>query len=127
MSAAAASAPDVRDTVDVIVFRVGERRFAADASQVRRIARAGHFSRLSDRLGMPSEGTRALVFSDETESELCIDAVEGVRAAPVRELRRLPLAAGRVDAVLGLWLEDGERPLVLVDLFQTLEPSGGSS
>ncbi len=110
------------ETVDLLVFRVGAQRYAAEASQVRRIAKAGAYSRLSDALGMPDEGTRSLVFeaAPDAEQELCIDAVEGLRAARVDALRRLPLAAGQVEAVLGLWLEDGERPVVLVDLSRTL-------
>jgi chemotaxis signal transduction protein len=117
-------------TVELLVFRVGEVRYGADASQVTRITRAGHRSRLSDALGMPREGTRALVFAEPGSSggerELCIDAVDGILTAPVEQLRRLPPAAGRVDAVLGLWLEEGERPLVLVDLLRTLDLPGGS-
>lgn len=119
------------ETVDLLVFRVGAQRFAAEASQVRRIAKSGSYSRLSDALGMPDEGTRALVFeaAPDAEQELCIDSVEGLRAARVETLRRLPLAAGQVEAVLGLWLEDGERPVVLVDLSRTLSQltsDGGS-
>lgn len=118
-------------TVELLVFRVGDARFAADASQVLRVARASHLSRVSDALGMPAEGTRALVIAsgdgEGGEQALCIDSVEGFRSARVDHLRRLPLAAGRVDAVLGLWLEEGERPLVLVDLSRTLDLPGGNA
>lgn len=111
--------------VDILIFRIGQHRYGADASQVTRIGRAGHDARLSDELGLPEEGGRALVFdTDRGEAQLCVDQVVGVRSAPVHDLRRLPLAAGPSRNVLGLWLEDGERPIVLLDLSRTVDLSG---
>lgn len=115
------------ESIDIIVFIIGDVRYGADASQVLRIDRAGHQAKLSDALGMPQSGERALVFNDpDGELHLCVDRVEGVRPAPVQELRRVPLAAGRTRAVLGLWLERGETPLVLIDLLNSLDAPGGA-
>ncbi|MGA9526033.1 MAG: chemotaxis protein CheW [Myxococcaceae bacterium] len=112
--------------VELLVFHVAGRTFAADASLVRRIARAGHASRLSDALGMPGKGDRALVVLDESgqELEICIDEVVGIQSVPVAQLRRVPSAAGSPRGVLGFWL-DGARPVVLVDLTQCLDLPGG--
>jgi chemotaxis signal transduction protein len=103
--------------VDLLLFRIGASRFGADASQVIRIERAGFRARLVDALGMPDEGTRALVFQAPSgEDQLCVDAVEGVRLVQVDDLRRVPPAACAAPGVLGLWLEDGRHPVVLLDL-----------
>jgi hypothetical protein len=112
--------------VELLVFHVARRTFAADASLVRRVGRAGHASRLSDALGMPERGDRALVFVDEAgqELEICIDEVVGIESVPVANLRRVPAAAGSPRGVLGFWL-DGARPVVLVDLTQCLDLPGG--
>lgn len=113
-------------TVDVLVFAIGRTEYAADASQVLRIDRATFKSKLADSLGMPTEGQRALVFNtDAGEAELCVDAVVGVRSVHPDELRRLPPAAGRSRGVLGFWLAGGERPVVLLDLPNTLDAPGG--
>ena len=60
---ATAIAPDER--VELLVFRVAGATYAADASEVVRIARAGAYARLSDALGMPEGGSRALVVLGE--------------------------------------------------------------
>jgi chemotaxis signal transduction protein len=113
--------------VEIVVFRVGDNLYGADASQVIRIARSGARSRLSDALGMPHEGNRALVFRGPDASgelEVCIDEVAGIKAIPVPNLRRVPPAAGSPKGVLGFWL-DGPRPVVLVELSHCLELPGG--
>jgi hypothetical protein len=113
--------------VEIVVFRVGDNVFGADASQVIRIARSGARSRLSDTLGMPHEGNRALVFRSpdaKEELEVCIDEVAGIRSIPVPDLRRVPPAAGSPEGVLGFWL-DGAKPVVLVELPYCLELPGG--
>ena len=115
--------------VDVLFFRVGSARFGADASQVVRIERAGFRARLVDALGMPDEGTRALVFRasspESPEDQVCVDAVEGIRAVALADLRRVPAAAGAAPGVLGLWLEEGQRPVVLLDLPTVVGAPGG--
>ncbi len=119
-----AAAPDER--VELLVFSVAGRTYAADAALVSRIARAGHHSRLSDALGMPEKGDRAVVVLDEAgqELELCIDEVAGIHSIPVADLRRVPAAAGSPRGVLGFWL-DGARPVVLLDLTLCLDLPGG--
>ncbi len=121
---------EAAQSVQILVFRVGDVRFGADATQIARISRSGHRSRLSDTLGMPREGARALVFRDgaaeEGESEVCIDQVDGVLPAPLSQLRRIPPAAGRLNGILGLWLDDEPQPVILVDLPRTLDLPGGS-
>jgi chemotaxis signal transduction protein len=112
--------------VDVLFFRVGPSRFGADASQIVRIERAGFQAKLVDTLGMPDEGTRALVFQTPSgEQQVCVDAVEGVRTIEIDDLRRVPRAAGAPPGVLGIWLENGRRPVVLLDLPSTLDAPGG--
>jgi chemotaxis signal transduction protein len=112
--------------VDVLLFRIGPSRYGADASQVLRIVRAGFLARLVDALGMPDEGTRAVVFETPSgEQQVCVDAVEGVRTLAVQDLRRVPLAAAAPAGILGLWLEDGRHPVVLIDLPTTIDAPGG--
>ncbi len=120
----AAVAPD--SPVELLVFHVAGRTFAADATLVLRVVRAGHASRLSDVLGMPTQGDRALVVLDEAgqELEICIDEVVGIQSVPVADLRRIPAAAGSPRGVPGFWL-DGARPVVLVDLTQCFDLPGG--
>jgi chemotaxis signal transduction protein len=113
--------------VDVLLFRIGASRFGADASQVIRIDRAGFHARLVDALGMPDEGTRALVFHTSSgEEQVCVDAVEGVRVVRIADLRRVPPAAGTPPGVLGLWLENGRHPVVLLDLPAVVGVPGGT-
>ncbi|HZA14945.1 MAG TPA: Frizzy aggregation protein FrzB [Myxococcaceae bacterium] len=112
--------------VDVLFFRIGSARFGADASQVVRIERAGFHAELVDALGMPDEGNRALVFvTPSGERQMCVDAVEGIRTVGVDDLRRVPAAAAAPRGVLGLWLEGGQHPVVLIDLPTTVDAPGG--
>lgn len=113
--------------VDILFFRVGQTRYGVDATQVRRIDRARGAASNRHVLGAPKEGTRALVFEGPSgEASLPIDEVEGVRPVRVADLRRVPAAAGRVRCVVGFWLDEAERPTVLVDLPQTLDGPGVS-
>jgi chemotaxis signal transduction protein len=114
--------------VDVLFFRIGPLRYGADASQVVRIERAGFQAELVDALGMPDEGNRALVFTTASgERQMCVDAVEGIRSLGLEDLRRVPPAAAAPPGVLGVWLEDGHRPVVLLDLPTTVDARGGPS
>lgn len=112
--------------VDLLVFRIGSSRYAADASQVTRIDRVTHNAHLIDALGMPDLGQRGLCFDTfDGEEQICVDQVEGVHAVPLTDLRRLPLATGPARGVLGVWLEGGERPVILLDLPETLAAARG--
>ena len=115
-----------RGRVDVLFFRIGLVRYGADASQIVRIERAGFHAQLVDALGMPDEGNRALVFATESgERQVCVDVVEGIRTLEVEDLRRVPPAAAAPPGVLGVWLEAGQRPVVLIDLPTTVDAPGG--
>jgi chemotaxis signal transduction protein len=114
--------------VDVLFFRIGLARYGADASQVVRIERAGFQAELVEALGMPHEGNRALVFATAAgERQMCVDVVEGIRSLGVEDLRRVPPAAAAPPGVLGVWLEDGRHPVVLIDLPTTVDAPGGPS
>lgn len=119
--------PGAPSQVDILFFLVGQTRYGVDATQVRRIDRArGEISR-RHVLGAPNEGNRALVFEGpDGEASLPIDAVEGVRPVRVSDLRRVPAAAGRIRCVVGFWLDEADRPTVLIDLPQTLDGPGVS-
>src|SRR5699024_709155 len=88
--------------IDVLVFQVGSRRFAADAGQVIRIDRANAVTTTVDALGQLEHGNRALVFhTEEGERGVRVDGVHGVRGAPLEALRRLPPAAAAPSYALG--------------------------
>lgn len=114
--------------VDVLIFRVGRTRYGADASQIVRVDRATHQSKLIDALGTPETGTRALVFNlpKGDEAQICIDGVVGVRTLTVNDLRRVPPAAGQPGGVLGFWLDGDDSPVVLIDLPSSLDLPGGN-
>lgn len=113
--------------VDILFFLIGQTRYGVDATQVRRIDRSRNEGSRRHVLGAPREGTRALVFDGpDGEASLSIDAVEGVRPVRVSDLRRVPAATGRVRCVVGFWLDEAERPTVLIDLPQTLDGPGVS-
>ncbi|MBX5480403.1 MAG: Frizzy aggregation protein FrzB [Myxococcaceae bacterium] len=114
-------------SVDVLFFRIGEARYGADASQVLRIDRAGFQAKWVEALGMPREGGRALVFHDARgeEAQLCVDEVVGVRPVSVHQLRRVPPAAGQPRGVIGFWLDEGQAPVVLIDLPASLDAPKG--
>lgn len=112
--------------VDVLLFRVGQTRYGADASQVVRIDRATVSTKLAHALDAPQTGTRVLVFvTAEGETSFYVDEVEGVRRVDSSDLRRVPPAAGQTTGVVGLWLETPEKAIVLVDLPTILEAAPG--
>lgn len=109
--------------VELVIFEVGESRYAADLTQVVRIDRKEADSTVGHPLGRPKDGHRALVFlsKDGEEHRLAIDALLGVRSVRLAELRRLPSAAQVSSNIpIGAWL-DGERTVLLVDLFAMVQ------
>jgi len=112
--------------VELLLFEVGGQIFGADASQVLRIDRAGASALVVDGLGRPAHGRRALVFqSSEGEEQLAVDFVHGVRAVAADTLRRLPVAIPAPPYTIGIWL-DGEKPVLLISLNDTLKAKEGS-
>lgn len=110
--------------VELVVFRVGGSRFAADLAQVRRVDVPEKAESVGAPLGEPLSGRRALVFDsvDGPERRLTVDEVLGVTRAPVASLRRMPLAARAARYSIGAWL-DGDEPVLLVDLQAMTSPS----
>lgn len=112
------------DEVDVLFFEVGDITYGTDASQVLRIDRS-----LADDLEVPGlgalkRGNRALVFdTPDGEAHLKVDAIRGVRPVPIVDLRRLPVVAGAAPYAVGVFL-DQERPVMLIDLVETLNAQG---
>lgn len=115
MSGTAATAADV----ELLIFRVGRETYGADASQVVRIDRPGQAAFSLGELGALEKGGRALVFKTAAgEGQLRVDEVHGVHPVPVDCLRRIPPAAAPSPCAIGIWL-DGERPVLLIDLWET--------
>jgi len=116
-------APRGAAAVQLLVFQVGARVFAADVRDVVRIAGGGerHDGALVPQscLGRPLVQGRGLVVRDgEGERVLAIDAVLGVREPAARDLHPLPALAALClgsGAVRGLALLDGA-PTPLIDL-----------
>jgi len=109
--------------VELVIFEVGDTRFAADLTQVVRIDRKEPDSHVGHPLGRPTEGGRTLVFRSKAggEHRLAIDALLGVKSVRIAELRRLPSAAQVSSNIpIGAWL-DGERTVLLVDLFAMVQ------
>lgn len=109
--------------VELVIFEVGDSRFAADLTQVVRIDRKESDSTVGHPLGRPREGGRTLVFlsKEGEEHRLSIDTLLGVKTVRVAELRRLPGAAQVSSNIpIGAWL-DGERTVLLVDLFAMVQ------
>jgi hypothetical protein len=112
--------PAVEEGVDILMVEVGEEVYGVDASQVLRIDRAEAQAFAHPALGPLHHGRRALVFRTQSgEAQLKVDAVRGVSTIPLALLRRMPAAATRSSLAIGLSLA-GERPVVLIDLPQTL-------
>jgi chemotaxis signal transduction protein len=114
--------------VDILFFQIGDTEYGTDASQVLRIDRALPDDLTVRDLGLPHKGHRALVFdTPEGEGHLKVDAVNGVRSIPLAGLRRMPAAAAAasyaVGVCLGLDAEAG-RPVLLIDLAETLKTQG---
>lgn len=110
-------------TVELVLFEIAGVRYASDLTQVRRIGVVEPEQSVGHPLGKPTLGRRALVFSTtvenrEVESQLCVDAVLGVHAVSVDDVRRLPLAAAVSPFTVGAWVE-GSKTVLLVDLHAT--------
>jgi hypothetical protein len=104
------------EKVDLLVFLIGERRFAADAGQVQRVASLRPDAVELESLGRLTRGARALEVSlDGADRQVAVDGVIGLRSVPLTQLRRFPVMARAGREVLGVWL-DGEAPVVLIDL-----------
>ncbi len=113
--------------VDIVVFEIAGTRYAADLTQVRRIDSLGTGDSFAYPFGAPREQKRSLVFGSPEggERRLAIDAVLGVRAVRVAELRRMPPAVAAPSVSIGAWI-DGEDTVLLVDL-AALTPSSPRS
>jgi hypothetical protein len=110
--------------VDVLFFEVGEALYGTDASTVLRIERALPDDLTIAELGSLKRGNRALVFeTSEGEGHLKVDAIRGVRPVPIVALRRLPPAASAASYTVGVFLDE-ERPVLLIDLVETLNSQG---
>ncbi|MBN8467845.1 Frizzy aggregation protein FrzB [Corallococcus exiguus] len=112
--------------VDVLFFQIGDSEYGTDASSVLRIDRALPDDLTVRDLGLPHKGHRALVFdTPEGEGHLKVDAVNGVRTIPVAGLRRMPAAASAASYAVGVCLdEEAGRPVLLIDLAETLKTQG---
>jgi chemotaxis signal transduction protein len=112
--------------VDLLFFQIGEREYGTDASSVLRIDRALPDDLTVRDLGLPHKGLRALVFdTPEGEGHLKVDAVNGVRSVPLALLRRMPVAAAAASYAVGVCLdEEAGRPVLLIDLAETLKTQG---
>jgi chemotaxis signal transduction protein len=112
------------EEVDVLFFEVGDTVYGTDASQVLRIERSLPDDLMLPDLGTLRRGNRALVFdAPEGEGHLKVDAIRGVRPVPIRDLRRLPAVVGAAPYTVGVYL-DQERPVMLIDLLETLNAQG---
>jgi chemotaxis signal transduction protein len=122
--------------VDVLFFEVGDIVYGTDASQVLRIDRAHPDDLELPDLGALKRGNRAIVFiipeeiipegeefEGPFEGHLKVDAIRGVRPVPIMDLRRLPPTAGAAPYAVGVFL-DQERPVMLIDLVETLNDQG---
>jgi chemotaxis signal transduction protein len=110
--------------VDVLFFEVGDIVYGTDASQVLRIDRSHPDDLAVAELGELKRGNRALVFdTPEGEGHLKVDAIRGVRPVPILDLRRLPPAVAAASYAVGVFLDE-ERPVMLIDLVETLNSQG---
>ncbi|RKH47851.1 Frizzy aggregation protein FrzB [Corallococcus sp. AB049A] len=112
--------------VDVLFFQIGDSEYGTDASSVLRIDRALPDDLTVRDLGLPHKGHRAIVFdTPEGEGHLKVDAVNGVRTIPLSGLRRMPVAAAAASYAVGVCLdEEAGRPVLLIDLAETLKTQG---
>ena len=110
--------------VDVLFFEVGDIVYGTDASVVLRIDRSHPEDLAVAELGGLKRGNRALVFdTPEGEGHLKVDAIRGVRPVPIMDLRRLPPAVAAASYAVGVFLDE-ERPVMLIDLVETLNSQG---
>ncbi|WP_223740325.1 Frizzy aggregation protein FrzB [Corallococcus interemptor] len=123
-----ADADRVLGEVDILFFQIGDSEYGTDASSVLRIDRALPDDLTVRDLGLPHKGHRALVFdTPEGEGHLKVDAVNGVRSIPLAGLRRMPAAAAAASYAVGVCLaldEEAGRPVLLIDLAETLKTQG---
>ncbi|HEX5745654.1 MAG TPA: Frizzy aggregation protein FrzB [Archangium sp.] len=116
--------PSEQNEVDLLFFEVGGVVYGTDAQQVLRIDRSHPDDLEVPGLGPLKRGGRALVFdTPEGEGHLKVDAIRGVRPVPILDLRRLPVVAGAAPYAVGVFL-DQERPVMLIDLVETLNAQG---
>lgn len=108
--------------VDLVLYAVGEARYASDLTQVLRVDRFDPALSVGEPLGHPQEGRRALAFlQGDQERMLAIDVLHGVRSVPVLDLRKLPRAARAAAHAVGAWL-DGDDTILLIDLTRFASP-----
>ena len=115
----------ISPAAEVLLFKVGDRLFAAGVGDVLRIGTAGEVDPaelvLQTSLGAPTGGGRAIVVRDGSpagEATLVVDEVLGFRAVAAGAVQPLPALATAVlqsRAVTGLVLVD-DAPTLLVDL-----------
>ncbi|RKG69795.1 Frizzy aggregation protein FrzB [Corallococcus terminator] len=112
--------------VDILFFQIGDSEYGTDASQVLRIDRALPDDLTVRELGVPHRGLRALVFdTPEGEGHLKVDGVNGVRPVALAVLRRMPAAVAAAPYAVGICLdEESKRPVLLIDLAETLKTQG---
>jgi hypothetical protein len=111
--------------VDVLFFEVGDIVYGTDASQVLRIDRSHPDDLVVEGLGPLKRGNRALVFdTPEGEGHLKVDTIRGVRPVPIGALRRLPPVAFAASYAVGVFLDEEDRPVMLIDLVETLNAQG---
>lgn len=109
--------------VEILLFQVGARVFAAQVDDVRRIGSAAGEGLagaiVATALGVPFERQRGIVvICDGADRTLAVDQVLGVREVAEADLRPLPPLAALClgsSAVAGLALVD-EAPTPLLDL-----------
>lgn len=111
--------------VDILFFEVGDIVYGTDASQVLRIDRSHPDDLVVEGLGPLKRGNRALVFdTPEGEGHLKVDTIRGVRPVPIMALRRLPPVAFAAPYTVGVFLDEEDRPVMLIDLVETLNDQG---
>ncbi len=106
------------DSLELVLFEVDGRTFAADAYEVVRIGSPDPDAKASPLLGTPRESKRTLVVASSLGlSSIPIDHVLGMRRTTPDELRRMPaFAKGLVSpALLGFLMEE-EQLVLLIDL-----------
>ncbi|MGQ0504427.1 MAG: Frizzy aggregation protein FrzB [Myxococcaceae bacterium] len=117
---------DTARSLELLLFEVGDEVYGADATQVLRIDKPADDALTLVPLGELKRGSRALVFRTQSgEGQLRVDRVRGVASAGPNTLRRLPPAARRLPCAIGVWLAE-DRPILLLDLVQTLTSQGRS-
>lgn len=114
--------PRAFDSVQLVLFEIDGKRFAADLSQVARVDFFEAAQSVGAPLGPCRTGERSLVIrvGDDREPRLAIDAMLGVRKVALEDLRRLPPVAAHGKYAMGAWL-DGQEAVLLVDLHAMID------